>query len=97
MKVTEEMLAKPKVELSPAEFYCVWKYEQREKGYEGTGRQRLSDDDELWDVFRYGPDRARKSANLLVKEIRAAGLKCSQDRGKKLFEIYNLRLEKENA
>ena len=77
----------PKVQLNPAEFLAVWREEQKEKGFEETGRRKLNEDTDLYELFETN-EKARKSPNQLVKAIRAEGLKCSNERSKIIFPLF---------
>ncbi len=78
----------PEGELTPAEFLAVWIEKQKLKGYDGTGRQRLNIDDDLREVYDEMPEAHKQSGNRFVKAIRAANLKCSNERAKKLVILW---------
>lgn len=76
----------PKTQLNPAEFLFMFKYDQKQKGYE-SGRKQLNDDQDLYDLF-ITDEKSRVSPNQLVKVIRREGLKCSNERSKIIFPIF---------
>ena len=82
----EYMLDQPRASLTPAEFLFIFKYEQKQKGFE-SGRKQLTEDQDLYDIFETN-EKSRKSPNQLVKAIRVAGLKCSNERSKIIFPIF---------
>ena len=94
----EYLCSLPKTELTPAEFLAVFKHEQKLRGYEEGGRRRLNDDDDLYEVFEilYAELGEKINGNRLVKAIRAADLKCSNERSKVLVETFKERYKEES-
>lgn len=87
----EYLLDQPRTTLTPSEFLFVFKYEQRQKGYEGTGRKPLNVDADLRDIYdELVIEKVGKkiSGNMFVKAVRKAELKCSNERAKKLVALW---------
>ncbi len=84
----EYLLSIPEVKLTAAEFLFIFKYKQKLKGYDGTGRQRLNIDDDLREVYDKMSEAHKQSGNRFVKAVRAANLKCSNERAKKLVALW---------
>lgn len=76
----------PRTSLTPAQFLFMFKYEQKQKGFE-SGRKQLNDDQDLYELF-LDDEKSRRSPNQLVKAIRREGLKCSNERSKIIFPIF---------
>ncbi len=79
----------PRTQLNPAEFLFMFKYDQKQKGYEEGGRRRLNEDEDLREVYDALPDEHKASGNRFVKAIRKADLKCSNERAKKLVSLWS--------
>ena len=89
----EHLISEPKISLTPAEFLAVWKEEQKLKGYEDGARRRLNDDDDLREVYDSMEEVHKASGNRFVKACRAADLKCSNERAKKLVQLWGAENE----
>ena len=92
----DQIMKADKVDLSPGDFYLRWKEESKRAGLEG-GRKRLSEDDELYELFkdvRIANDKPI-TGNKLVKYIRACEVKCSNERAKVLAETFETKYQEE--
>ncbi len=85
----EYLLSLPKTQLNPAEYLFIFKYEQRNQGYEEGGRRRLNEDDDLREIYDAMDEAHKKSSNRFVKACRAANLKCSNQRAKNLVALWS--------
>jgi len=89
----EYLSALPKAQLSPAEYLFVFKLEQKNQGYEDGARRRLNDDDDLREVYDAMDEAHKASGNRFVRACRAADLKCSNERAKKLVQLWGAENE----
>lgn len=96
MKTIEELLRIDKVDLSPGEFYAVWKHEQKINGSSGI-RKNMVPADQLYELYEYYSNEKGKplTGNMFVKVIRAEGEKCSNERAKVLVEAFRPKYEEE--
>lgn len=86
----EYLSSQPKISLNPSEFLAVFYYEQGLKGYEDGARRKLNDDEDLREIYDelYKEIGDKINGNRFVKAVRAAELKCSNERAKKLVAIW---------
>ena len=86
----EYLSDQPKISLNPSEFLAVFYHEQSLKGYEDGSRRKLNDDEDLREVYDklFEEIGDKINGNRFVKAVRAADLKCSNERAKKLVALW---------